>query len=177
MFEDPTTCASPASGARMRSSARTSPINRMGTSVGYGLAGVQQTRITLDGSAAASTDDRPPRIGRDDLASGSRANCLLRTPSAFRNWPKCSSTLAIDTWHSPCCAGVAGVGGVGTRGIPIPPQDQPSVRGRRTRPTHSKQEEIPMTARLYGLWVLSVILALMLEFLTPGMLTLLPVPW
>ena len=34
-----------------------------------------------------------------------------------------------------------------------------------------------MTARLYALWVLSVILALMLEFLTPGMLTLLPVPW
>ncbi len=34
-----------------------------------------------------------------------------------------------------------------------------------------------MTARLYGLWVLSVILALMLEFLTSGMLTLLPVPW
>jgi hypothetical protein len=37
-----------------------------------------------------------------------------------------------------------------------------------------------MTARLYGLWVLSllsVIVALMLEFLTPGMLTLLPVPW
>jgi hypothetical protein len=44
-------------------------------------------------------------------------------------------------------------------------------------PTHSKQEEIPMTARLYGLWVLSVVLALMLEFLTSGMLTLLPVPW
>jgi hypothetical protein len=34
-----------------------------------------------------------------------------------------------------------------------------------------------MTARLYALWVLSVILALMLEFLTSGMLTLLPVPW
>jgi hypothetical protein len=34
-----------------------------------------------------------------------------------------------------------------------------------------------MTARLYGLWVLSVVLALMLEFLTSGMLTLLPVPW
>jgi len=45
------------------------------------------------------------------------------------------------------------------------------------RPTHSKQEEIPMTARLYGLWVLSVVLALMLEFLTSGMRTLLPVPW
>ena len=27
-----------------------------------------------------------------------------------------------------------------------------------------------MTARLYGLWILSVILALVLEFLTPGML-------
>jgi len=34
-----------------------------------------------------------------------------------------------------------------------------------------------MTARLYSLWVLSVILALMLEFLTSGILTLLPVPW
>ena len=34
-----------------------------------------------------------------------------------------------------------------------------------------------MTARLYGLWILSVILALALEFLTPGMLTLIPVPW
>jgi len=34
-----------------------------------------------------------------------------------------------------------------------------------------------MTARLYALWVLSVILALMLEFLTSGILTLLPVPW
>jgi len=34
-----------------------------------------------------------------------------------------------------------------------------------------------MTARLYALWVLSVILALMLEFPTPRMLTLLPVPW
>jgi hypothetical protein len=32
-----------------------------------------------------------------------------------------------------------------------------------------------MTARLYGLWVLSVILALTLAFLTPGRLTLLPV--
>ena len=34
-----------------------------------------------------------------------------------------------------------------------------------------------MTARLYGLWVLSVIVALMFVFLTPGRLTLLPVPW
>jgi hypothetical protein len=34
-----------------------------------------------------------------------------------------------------------------------------------------------MTARLYALWVLSVILAIVLEFLTTGMLTLLPVPW
>ena len=34
-----------------------------------------------------------------------------------------------------------------------------------------------MTARLYSLWALSVILALMLEFLTSGILTLLPVPW
>lgn len=34
-----------------------------------------------------------------------------------------------------------------------------------------------MTARLYGLWVLSVIVALIIEFLTPGMLTLIPVPW
>ncbi len=34
-----------------------------------------------------------------------------------------------------------------------------------------------MTARLYGLWVLSVIVALVLEFLTPGMLPLLPVLW
>jgi hypothetical protein len=33
-----------------------------------------------------------------------------------------------------------------------------------------------MTARLYGLWILSLIVALVLEFLTPGMLTLLPVP-
>ena len=34
-----------------------------------------------------------------------------------------------------------------------------------------------MTARLYGLWLLSVIMALVLEFLTPGILTLLPMPW
>ena len=34
-----------------------------------------------------------------------------------------------------------------------------------------------MTARLYGLWVLSVIVALILEFLTPGIVTLIPVPW
>ena len=34
-----------------------------------------------------------------------------------------------------------------------------------------------MTARLYALWVLSVILAIVLGFLTTGMLTLLPVPW
>ena len=34
-----------------------------------------------------------------------------------------------------------------------------------------------MTARLYSLWVLSVILALLFEFLTPAMLTLIPVPW
>jgi len=34
-----------------------------------------------------------------------------------------------------------------------------------------------MTVRLYGLWVLSVILALLFEFLTPGMVTLTPVPW
>jgi hypothetical protein len=34
-----------------------------------------------------------------------------------------------------------------------------------------------MTARLYSLWVLSVILALMFEFFTSGILTLLPVPW
>ena len=34
-----------------------------------------------------------------------------------------------------------------------------------------------MTARLYGLWVLSVIFALILEFLTPGIVTLIPVPW
>jgi uncharacterized membrane protein len=34
-----------------------------------------------------------------------------------------------------------------------------------------------MTARLYSLWVLSVILVLMLEFLTSGILALLPVPW
>ena len=34
-----------------------------------------------------------------------------------------------------------------------------------------------MTARLYGLWVLSVILTLIFEFWTPGMLTLIPVPW
>jgi hypothetical protein len=34
-----------------------------------------------------------------------------------------------------------------------------------------------MTARLCGLWVLSVSLALLFEFLTPGMLTLIPVPW
>jgi len=34
-----------------------------------------------------------------------------------------------------------------------------------------------MTVRLYGLWVLSVIVALTLVFLTPGRLTLLPVPW
>ena len=34
-----------------------------------------------------------------------------------------------------------------------------------------------MTARLDGLWVLSVILALVFEFLTPGMLTSIPVPW
>ena len=34
-----------------------------------------------------------------------------------------------------------------------------------------------MNARLYGLWVLSVILALVFEFLTPGALTLIPVPW
>jgi hypothetical protein len=39
------------------------------------------------------------------------------------------------------------------------------------------RRKILMTARLYGLWVLSVIVALVLEFLTPGMLTLLPVPW
>jgi hypothetical protein len=34
-----------------------------------------------------------------------------------------------------------------------------------------------VTARLYGLWILSVIVAFVLEFLTPGMLTLIPVPW
>ena len=34
-----------------------------------------------------------------------------------------------------------------------------------------------MTARLYSLWVLSVILVLMPEFLTSGILALLPVPW
>jgi hypothetical protein len=34
-----------------------------------------------------------------------------------------------------------------------------------------------MTARLYGLWVLSVIVALLFQLLTPGKLTLLPVPW
>jgi len=34
-----------------------------------------------------------------------------------------------------------------------------------------------MTARLYALWVLSAILVLVFEFLTPGMLTLMPVPW
>ena len=34
-----------------------------------------------------------------------------------------------------------------------------------------------MTARLYGLWILSVILALVFEFLMSGMLTLIPVPW
>ena len=33
-----------------------------------------------------------------------------------------------------------------------------------------------MTARLYGLWGLSVILPLLFEFLTPGMVTLIPVP-
>ena len=38
-------------------------------------------------------------------------------------------------------------------------------------------EEILVTARLYGVWVLSVILALVIEFLTPGALTLIPVPW
>jgi len=47
------------------------------------------------------------------------------------------------------------------------------ARSRRTL----AYEEILMSARLYGLWVLSVILALILAFLTPGMLTLLPVPW
>ena len=46
------------------------------------------------------------------------------------------------------------------------------ARSRRTL----AYEEILMSARLYGLWVLSVILALILAFLTPGMLTLLPVP-
>ena len=46
----------------------------------------------------------------------------------------------------------------------------------RSRP-RVKQEEVLVTARLYGLWALAVILAFMLEFLTPGMLTLLPVPW
>jgi len=45
------------------------------------------------------------------------------------------------------------------------------------RPRTRSRRRSLMTARLYGLWVLSVILALMLEFLTPGMLTLLPVPW
>ena len=34
-----------------------------------------------------------------------------------------------------------------------------------------------MTARLYGLWALSLILVLVFEFLTPGLLTLIPVPW
>jgi hypothetical protein len=34
-----------------------------------------------------------------------------------------------------------------------------------------------MTVHLYGVWVLSVILALLVEFLTPGMVTLIPVPW
>jgi len=34
-----------------------------------------------------------------------------------------------------------------------------------------------MTARLYGVWALSVILARIFEFLTSGMPTLIPVPW
>jgi hypothetical protein len=34
-----------------------------------------------------------------------------------------------------------------------------------------------MTARLYGLWGLSILLALVFEFLTPGRFTLMPVPW
>ena len=34
-----------------------------------------------------------------------------------------------------------------------------------------------MTARLYGLCVLSAILALLFEFLTPGTVTRIPVPW
>jgi len=34
-----------------------------------------------------------------------------------------------------------------------------------------------LTARLYGFLVLSVMLALLFEFPTPEMLTLIPVPW
>jgi hypothetical protein len=57
-------------------------------------------------------------------------------------------------WHVRCCTGRVTAG------------------ARRC-----KYQEILMTARLYGLWVLSVIVALLFQLLTPGKLTLLPVPW
>jgi hypothetical protein len=40
-----------------------------------------------------------------------------------------------------------------------------------------EQGEILMTVRLYGLWALSIVLVLIVEVLTPGRFTLLPVPW
>ena len=176
--------------------------------LGRGCSERSRKQFTVHRTGATPLDQR------DDLASRSRANCPLRTPSVFRNCPKCSSTLAFDIWHTRCCVGLPGdIGDVGTLGIPIPPRDQARDRGRCTRSvlggasgamarhscvavlasalvamyravviviarprTRSRRRSL-MTARLYGLWVLSVILALMLEFLTPGMLTLLPVPW
>jgi len=99
---------------------------------------------------------------------------------------------------------VTGVEGVGR--WPFPPQDQTRARGRCTRsglggahtalachscvvvlatslvgpkrrPVGTGLQEILMTSRLYGLLIMSVISALIIEFLTPRMLTLLPVPW
>lgn len=40
-----------------------------------------------------------------------------------------------------------------------------------------EQGEILMTVRLYGLWALSIVLVLIVELLTLGRFTLLPVPW
>ena len=113
-----------------------SPISRMGTSVGMtggSLADLNYWRCAGSSVRLMTARQEDTQIC-DDLASRSRANCPLRTPSVFRNCPKCSSTLAFDTWHTRCCAGLPGdIGDVGTRGIPIPPRDQASDRGRCTR--------------------------------------------
>ena len=55
----------------------------------------------------------------------------------FRNCLKCSSLLVFDIWHTRCCTGLpSDIGDVGTLGIPIPPRDQASDRGRCTRSVH-----------------------------------------
>jgi hypothetical protein len=51
------------------------------------------------------------------------------------------------------------------------------TNAQRSRWLAVSSEERLMTAQLYGLWGLSIVLALIVEFLTPGRFTLLPVPW